>query len=182
MNDLSLYILDIAQNSIAAKASIIEITIEENSLKNLLTLTIKDNGQGMSCEVLSKVTDPFFTTRNTRTVGLGIPFLKMASNLAKGDLTINSSKGLGTSIETTFKLNHINTPPLGAIEDTLFILMIHPELKDLKYKHVVDDSTFTLTLGTINQILDGVPLTEPSIMTYLKSYIRDNINKLRRTL
>ncbi len=182
MNDLSLYILDIAQNSIAAKASMIEISIEENTKNNLLSLNIKDNGQGMSNEVLSKVTDPFFTTRNTRTVGLGIPFLKMASNLAEGDLIIDSSIGLGTVIETTFKLNHINTPPLGAIEDTLFVLMIHPELKDLKYKHVVDDSTFTFDLGTIYSILDGVPITEPSIMTYLKSYIKDNIFNLRRTL
>jgi hypothetical protein len=182
MNDLSLYILDIAQNSIAAKASIIEIIIEENASKNLLSLTIKDNGIGMTKEIISKVTDPFFTTRNTRTVGLGIPFLKMASNLAEGELTIDSTLGLGTSIEATFKLNHINTPPLGAIEETLFLLMIHPELKDLKYNHVVDDSTFTFNLGTINSILDGVPLTEPSIMTYLKSYIKDNIINLRRTL
>jgi len=136
----------------------------------------------MSREVLSQVTDPFFTTRNTRTVGLGIPFLKMATNLSDGDLTIESTLGMGTIIQATFQLNHINTPPLGAIEDTLFILMIHPELKDLKYKHVVDDSTFTFDLGTIYSILDGVPLTEPSIMSYLKSYIKDNIINLRRTL
>lgn len=182
MNDLSLYLLDIAQNSIAAKASIIEISIEENTKNNLLSLMIKDNGSGMSREVLSQVTDPFFTTRNTRTVGLGIPFLKMATNLSDGDLTIESTLGMGTIIQATFQLNHINTPPLGAIEDTLFILMIHPELKDLKYKHVVDDSTFTFDLGTIYSILDGVPLTEPSIMSYLKSYIKDNIINLRRTL
>lgn len=182
MNDLSLYLLDIAQNSFAAKASIIEISIEENTKNNLLSLMIKDNGSGMSSEVLSQVTDPFFTTRNTRTVGLGIPFLKMVTNLSDGDLTIESTLGMGTIIQATFQLNHINTPPLGAIEDTLFILMIHPELKDLKYKHVVDDSTFTFDLGTIYSILDGVPLTEPSIMSYLKSYIKDNIINLRRTL
>lgn len=182
MNDLSLYLLDIAQNSIAAKASIIEISIEENTKNNLLSLMIKDNGSGMSSEVLSQVTDPFFTTRNTRTVGLGIPFLKMVTNLSDGDLTIESTLGMGTIIQATFQLNHINTPPLGAIEDTLFILMIHPELKDLKYKHVVDDSPFTFDLGTIYSILDGVPLTEPSIMSYLKSYIKDNIINLRRTL
>ncbi len=182
MNDLSLYLLDIAQNAIAAKASILEITLLEDTTKNLLSLTIKDNGIGMSEETLAKVTDPFFTTRTTRTVGLGIPFLKMASNLALGDLTIESNLGMGTTLNTYFQLNHINTPPLGDITETLYILMIHPELKDLKYSHSVDGMSFDFDSGTIKTILDGVPLTEPSIMAYLKSYINTNIQKLRRTL
>ena len=182
MNDLSLYLLDIAQNSLVAKASMIEISIEENTSNNLLSLTIQDNGIGMSKEMVSRVTDPFFTTRNTRTVGLGIPFLKMASNLALGDLTIDSIEGKGTTIQATFELNNINTPPLGDIAETLFILMIHHQLKELKYNHAIGDLTFTFDLGTIHSILDGVPLTEPSIMMYLKSYITDNIIELRRTL
>lgn len=182
MNDLSLYLLDIAQNSIAAKADIIEITIVEDFDGNRLELTIKDNGTGMSDEVIQLVADPFYTTRTTRRVGLGIPFLKMAANLANGDLEISSELGKGTIIKTWFELNNVNTPPLGDITETLFILMIHPEIKDLKYVHRYQMDTFEFSSSTIKDILDGVPFTEPSVMTYLKSYLNDNIKKLRRLL
>lgn len=182
MNDLSLYLLDIAQNSIAAKADIIEITIVEDFDGNRLELTIKDNGTGMSDEVIQLVTNPFYTTRTTRRVGLGIPFLKMAANLANGDLEISSELGKGTIIKTWFELNNVNTPPLGDITETLFILMIHPEIKDLKYVHRYQMDTFEFSSSTIKDILDGVPFTEPSVMTYLKSYLNDNIKKLRRLL
>ena len=182
MNDLSLYILDIAQNSLSAKADIIEITIDEDVIHNKLEIIIKDNGTGMSEETIQLVTDPFYTTRTTRRVGLGIPFLKMAANLANGDLEISSQIGLGTTIKAWFELDHVNTPSLGDIEETLFILMIHPELKDLKYVHRYQNDTFEFSSGAIKDILDGVPFTEPSVMTYLKSYLNDNIKKLRRTL
>ncbi len=182
MNDLSLYILDIAQNSLSAHADMIEISICEDILANQLTLIVKDNGQGMSEEMVAQVTDPFFTTRTTRKVGLGIPFLKMAANLAEGDLSVTSIVSQGTTLKVNFQLNHINTPPLGDMTETLFILMIHPDLKELKYSHQVGTERFEFSSGTFKAILDGVPFTEPQVMAYLKSYINDNIMKLRRAL
>ena len=182
MNDLSLYLLDIVQNSLSAKADIIEIHLIEDSTTNQLTMIVKDNGQGMSKETIAQVIDPFFTTRTTRKVGLGIPFLKMASDLALGDLTIDSSIDSGTTIKAWFQLEHSNTPPLGDITETLFILMIHDSLKDLKYVHQFNTNRFEFCSGTFKAILDGVPFTEPTVMTYIKSYLNENINNLRRTL
>lgn len=182
MNDLSLYLLDIVQNSLSAHADQVDIQIIEDLLTNQLTMIVTDNGQGMSEEMISQVTDPFFTTRTTRKVGLGIPFLKMAANLAEGDLSITSSINQGTTLKAYFQLNHINTPPLGDMTETLFILMIHPDLKELKYSHQVGTESFDFSSGTFKAILDGVPLTEPQVMSYLKSYINDNIKKLRRAL
>jgi len=182
MDDLSLYLLDIVQNSLKAEADSITITLNENSLTNLLTLTIQDNGCGMSESEVTQAVSPFYTTRKTRKVGLGLPFLKMAANLADGDLTIASQKGIGTKVIVTFVLNHVNTPPLGNMGETIYTIMIHPQLKDLKYVHTYDDRVFTVDLGTILTLLDGVPLTEYAIMNYLKSYINDNVESIRRHL
>jgi len=182
MDDLSLYLLDIVQNSFKAEANLLSITIDENTRKNLMTLTIQDNGYGMSEAQALQSISPFYTTRTTRKVGLGLPFLKMAANLADGDLTIASIEGIGTTVSITFVLNHVNTPPLGDIGETLYTILIHPQLKELKYIHTCDDREFTLELGTIMTLLDGVPLTELTIMKYLKSYINDNVELIRRQL
>ena len=111
MQELSLHILDIAQNSIAAKASLVEIEIEEDKKKDLLTIKIKDNGTGMDEETSRKVSDPFFTTRTTRKVGMGIPLFAQAAQSCGGDLKIYSKKGKGTTIEATFILSHIDRAP-----------------------------------------------------------------------
>ena len=125
MTEISLNILDVAENSIRAKADLIEIVIEVDILADRLIVLIKDNGCGMSPEQVEQVTDPFFTTRTTRKVGLGIPFFKMAALSADGDFEIVSKEGEGTRVRAEFRLNHIDRMPLGDISGTIYTLYLH---------------------------------------------------------
>ena len=121
MQELSLNILDIAQNSITAKATLIQLTLQVNQEK--LYITLQDNGMGMDSETLNKVTDPFFTSRTTRKVGLGIPFFKQAAIMTQGSFDITSKKGEGTTITSIFNTNHIDYIPLCNIWDTVALLI-----------------------------------------------------------
>ena len=115
LQDLSQYILDIAENSLKAQASSVEIEVEEDTRENVLRLRVTDNGVGMDIEQLSMVENPFFTTRTERRVGLGIPFLKQAAETCDGSFEIRSEKGRGTVIEASFRRDCIDCPPLGDI-------------------------------------------------------------------
>lgn len=130
MEDLSLHILDLAENSIEAGASKIEIIIRENTKTDWLTIEIIDNGKGMSPEVLKRALDPFFTTKTVRRVGLGLSLFKDAAQEAGGDLTIQSKVGQGTKLKATFQLSHIDRKPMGSLTQTLMTLIIgHPEIR-----------------------------------------------------
>jgi signal transduction histidine kinase len=125
MNELSLHILDICQNSIKANATLIEIDVIDNAAANTYTIIIKDNGKGMDGKTLSQVSDPFYTTRTTRKVGLGISLFKMACEQAEGTFEITSKVNSGTVIKAVFQNNHIDRAPLGDIEETLVILLLN---------------------------------------------------------
>ena len=112
MIELSLNVLDIVQNSIHAGASLIKITVAINTSKDNLLIEIEDNGQGMSKEQVEKVSDPFFTTRTTRNIGLGLPFFKYAAISTGGSFHIYSSLGEGTRVNGSFTLSHIDRIPL----------------------------------------------------------------------
>ena len=140
MNELSLHILDICQNSIKANANLIEIIITENKADNIYKIEIIDNGYGMNKKTLSEVADPFFTTRTTRKVGLGVSFFKMAADMAGGNLEITSEVNQGTKVTATFQHNHIDRAPLGDIEDSLSILiknLLKNESDTLTFYHTV---------------------------------------------
>ena len=122
MNELSLHILDIVQNSLKANAKLIEITINENSKDDSYTIIISDNGHGMDEKTLTQVSDPFYTTRTTRKVGMGTSLFKMAAELCDGTFHIQSTVGVGTKVTASFVKSHVNRAPLGAIEDTITIL------------------------------------------------------------
>ena len=112
MNDLSMHILDIIQNSLSAGASIIELDVSEDVLNNLLTVTIKDNGKGMTPEQVAQVTDPFFTSRTTRKVGMGLPLYRQSAEQSGGTLKVESEVGVGTSVIATFGYDHVDRPPM----------------------------------------------------------------------
>jgi len=138
MEDLSLHILDIMENSVAASASRIEITIAEDTLGDLLSLEISDNGKGMDAEARSKALDPFFTTRTTRRVGLGLPLLAQAARQSGGTFELISEPGRGTTVKAAFQLSHPDMKPLGDIAETLrTILVSRPEL-DLRFRYTQD--------------------------------------------
>ncbi len=178
MRELSLNVLDIAQNSIVAEASLIILTIRESISQNRLTVRIEDNGRGMTEEQLSRVRDPFFTTRTTRRVGMGIPLFRMSAEMAGGSLIIESEPGKGTVVSATFELNNIDRPPLGDMVGTVVTLIrLNPHL-DFIYRHEVDDQCFEADTRSFREILGDVPLNEPDIIEWIGSYLNENIQSL----
>ena len=177
MEDLALHILDIAQNSLEAGASEIEIEIRENLRENLLTIKVRDNGRGMDPETAAKVTDPFFTTRTTRRVGLGIPMMAAASKAAGGALTIHSKPGHGTTIVATFQHGHIDRAPLGDIEGTLMVLLAGQPDKNIFFRHQIGDLVFELVSRDFAEA--GIELASPAGLAILREAIRKGESGLR---
>jgi hypothetical protein len=178
MQELSLNILDIAQNSVRAGADVIEISVEEDHALDRLIIQIKDNGCGMTEEQAAHVTDPFFTTRTTRKVGLGVPFFKMAAEMTGGDFSIRSRVGEGTVVRASFGLSHIDRMPLGDMADTMCCLIgCSPEI-DFVYRHRVDDRSFTVETRQFREVLEGVPLNTPQVMQFIREYIGDQLENI----
>ncbi len=178
MRELSLNILDIAQNSIAAGASLTEIVVKEDTLKKTLLIGIYDNGKGMTPEQVENVKDPFFTTRTTRKVGMGIPLFKMAAEQTGGSFNITSQVGVGTRVEAVFNTGSIDFTPLGDMESTISTIVSMNEDKDFLYIRSIDDKEFTFSSKEIKVILDGVPLSEPSVIMWIESYIKEQTESL----
>jgi DNA mismatch repair ATPase MutL len=135
MEEISLHILDLVENSISAGATRIEITVVEDLKKDILKIRVKDNGKGMSEEEMKRVFDPFFTTKGKRT-GLGLPLIKQSAEATGGNVKVKSKKGKGTIVEATFVYSHIDRQPLGDIGTTIATLFLsHPEISFI-YKHI----------------------------------------------
>jgi anti-sigma regulatory factor (Ser/Thr protein kinase) len=181
MKELSLHILDIAENSVNAKAKNISITIEENSIKNLLTIAIEDDGKGMDAEMVARVTDPFTTSRTTRKVGLGLPFLKAAAEACNGKFEIRSALGKGTRVETTFQLDHIDRMPMGNIQSTFLDLLVgYPEIHWI-FNYTIDENTYTLDSEPLRKTLQEIPYSDPGVLKYLKQEINSGMLNLKHT-
>ncbi|MBQ6837498.1 MAG: sensor histidine kinase [Clostridia bacterium] len=178
MRELSLNILDIAQNSISAGASLTEILVKENTAEKTLLIGIYDNGKGMSEEQVKNVQDPFFSTRTTRKVGMGIPLFKLAAEQTGGSFKITSKLGVGTRVDALFKTDSIDFTPLGDIEATVSTIVSMNEDKDFVYTRSVDEKDFVFKSADIKKILDGVPLSEPSVINWIEDYIRENTEQL----
>lgn len=174
MRELSLNILDIAQNSISAGASLITIDVSESREEHLLTLTVSDNGCGMDEEQLQNVCDPFFTTRTTRKVGMGIPLFRLAAEQTGGSFEITSKKGVGTSTKAVFHSDSIDFTPLGDMTSTVTVLISMNTDRDFIYRRSADEKEFVLDTREIKNILDGVPLDNPDVVQWMKEYIDEN--------
>ncbi len=178
MKELSLHLLDIAQNSIVAKASTIEIRIDEDSASDKLSLTIIDNGKGMSPDFVKKVLDPYTTSRTTRKVGLGIPLLNDACRLAGGSLQVESQEGVGTQIRANLGLSHIDRQPIGDITGVVVMLITaNPAIRFI-YSHTKNGSNFTLDTEEVNEVLEGVPINTPEVGKMLREMISLNLDEL----
>ncbi len=180
MRELSLNILDIAQNSIAAGASLTEIVVDENTREKTLLIGIYDNGKGMTEEQVRSVQDPFFTTRTTRKVGMGIPLFKMAAEQTGGSFSITSEVGVGTRVEARFKTDSIDFTPLGDMSSTIATIVCMNEDKDFIYIRIVDGEKFEFSSADIKTVLDGVPLSEPSVMSWVEGYITEQTEQLSK--
>lgn len=178
MKELALHILDIAQNSIAAEASVISIHIIEDINSDKLEISIKDNGTGMDSDVLEQVLDPFYTSRKTRRVGLGLSLFQAAAQQCEGDLYIESEKGRGTSIKAVFRHSHIDRVPIGNMTDTLITLIQGNNNIDYIYTHEYASKKFNLDTFEIRKILKEVDITDVSVLMWLKEYINDELKEL----
>jgi len=181
LKEISLHILDIAENSVNAGADRITIEVIENIKKDILIIRIADNGKGMNKEILEIISDPFVTTRKTRRVGLGIPFFKAAADACNGSLSIQSALGKGTTVTVQFQHSHIDRMPMGDIENTLTNLLIgYPEI-DWIFKYEVNKEQFHLDAEEIKTILGDVPLSEPSVINFVRKQINEGIGNIRIT-
>ncbi len=171
MKEISLNILDIAENSVKAKASLTEIYVDE--LGDMLTLTIKDDGCGMDEQTVKSVIDPFYTTRKTRKVGLGIPLLKLACEQTGGKMSITSQIGVGTTVTAVFFKNHIDFTPLGDVTSSIVTLIQgHPET-DFLFRHTTENGCVELDTRELRTVLEDVPLDTYEVICW----IRDNLGE-----
>jgi hypothetical protein len=178
MRELSLNILDIAQNSITAGASLITIEVNESVIDHTLLIGIYDNGKGMSEEQVKSIIDPFFTTRTTRKVGMGIPLFKMAAEQTGGRLEIKSKIGVGTEVRAYFMTDSVDFTPLGDVASTVQMLITMNTDRDFLYKHSVDGKEFVADTREIKGILGDVPLDTYEVSQWLIDFIKENTEVL----
>jgi anti-sigma regulatory factor (Ser/Thr protein kinase) len=175
LRELALHLLDLAENSVSAKSETIEIDVEEDHAADRLRLRIRDNGSGMSPEMVARVTDPFVTSRTTRKVGLGIPLLKAAAEACNGGLTIQSAPGEGTCVAVEFQHNHIDRMPLGSLSSTILTLVVgSPEVHWI-FRYNVDGQVFVFDDQPIKEALEGLSLSDPAVLGYLRATLDEGI-------
>ena len=184
MRELSLNVMDIAQNSISAGASLITITVEEDAELDELSISIGDNGRGMTPEQVERVTAPFFTTRTTRSVGLGVPLFKMEAEMTGGRFSIESTLGVGTTTTAVFKPSSVDMIPLGDINGTVSMLvMMNPDLDFLytrSYKPMEGERReFALDTRELRTVLgEDVPLNLPDVTGWVNEFLSENTDEL----
>jgi anti-sigma regulatory factor (Ser/Thr protein kinase) len=183
MREIALHLLDIAENSAAADSRNISIEVHEDLHSDRLSACVIDDGRGMDLETVQRVQDPFYTTRTTRNVGLGIPLLKLAAEMAEGNLSLQSEPGQGTRVEAVFRHSHVDRMPLGDIASTFLTALIsHPDIHwSFVYRttdkngnsrdFVFDDAELKTELGDLS-------LTEPEILTFVRGMLEEGIEAL----
>lgn len=178
MPEISLNILDVAQNSVTAKASLVRIGICADPGRDTLTVSIEDNGCGMSEETAKRAIDPFYTTRTTRKVGLGLSFLKLAAELTGGHFELKSRLGEGTEVTAVFGLTHIDRMPLGDMAGTMTSLIGTSPDMDFVLEYSYDGNGFEADTRSFREILGGeVSLSEPEVLGFISGYIEENMRQ-----
>ena len=178
MRELSLHILDIAENSITAAADCIQILVNEARSGNLLTIVIEDNGRGMPAAKIENPADPFITTRTTRRVGLGLSLLEAAARRCDGKLEIDSEAGRGTRVVATFGYNHIDRAPLGDMASTITTLIMGNPRIDFVYTHIIDTNDFILDTRELRAGPADDTFADPVLIHHLSQSIRKSLNQL----
>jgi hypothetical protein len=176
--ELSLHILDVVENSTRAGAETVYITLIEDTTRDVLSLEIRDDGSGMSEEVLKKALDPFFTTKTVRNVGLGLPMLAQAAERTNGKFIIESKGGEGTRVAAEFKLSHIDRQPLGDIASTLVTLIAGNTDVDFIYRHRHDDREYVLDTKDVKRELDDVPINNVEVLNFIREHVQDGLKEI----
>lgn len=178
MRELSLNVMDVAQNSVRAEATLVRISVTESDKDDRLTIEIADNGCGMTQEQVQQVIDPFFTTRTTRKVGLGVPLFKLSAEQTGGSFDIQSEKGVGTTTTASYVKSHVDMTPLGDINSTVKILIqCNPQI-DFVYTCTTDNGSFTLDTRELREVLGDVSLDTPDVLLWIGDYLEENTKNI----
>lgn len=179
MKEIALHLLDIAENSVAADARTVTLAITEDLKNDRLELAVQDDGKGMNPELVAQLGDPFVTSRTTRQVGLGIPFLKAAAEACNGGLCITSAVGRGTRLEAHFQRSHIDRMPLGDLAGTLLTLIVaYPHVHWIM-RYQADAAAFVFDSEPIRQVLGDVPLTEPAVLGCVRKMLEQGVAEVQ---
>ena len=182
MRELSLNVMDVVQNSISADAKLIAIEVREDIPGDRLSITVRDDGKGMSEEQVLQVTDPFYTTRTTRSVGLGVPLFKMEAEMTGGSFEIESKTGAGTCLTAVFRASSVDIVPLGDINAVILLLVTcNPELDFLftRTRFGDEEHRFSLDTRELKEILGAdVPLNSPEVVQWVTEFLKENTDQL----
>jgi Histidine kinase-, DNA gyrase B-, and HSP90-like ATPase len=178
LRELALHIMDVVENGLNAGATFIAFFVDEDRLANRLTITIRDNGRGIPEKLVNDALSPFFTTRTTRRVGMGLSLFREASRRCEGSFALKSEEGKGTEVSATFRLDHIDLAPLGDMGSTLSCLIMGNSGVDFLYRHRVDDRTFQLDTREVKAELEGVDINEPDVLRYIDALIKESLSEL----
>ena len=178
MRELSLHVLDLLQNSIEAGATAVAVRVEEDNLEDRLEIEVTDDGRGMPEEVARAVLDPFVTSRKTRRVGLGLPLLAAAAERCNGQLSIDSSVGVGTTVIVSFQLSHIDRAPFGDMTSTLLSVILQEPPVALSYRHRVEDRWFEFDSAKLAVELGDLPFSHPVALQWVRKYLANGFSYL----
>ena len=168
--------LDIVQNALSAGASLIEVDITIQTHLDLVSVSVRDNGRGMDEETQKRVINPFYTSRTTRKVGLGVPFFKEGAEGCGGSFYLSSKPGEGTQIGTSYRLSHIDRPPLGDMAETMLTLCVCNEAVNFVLRYALDEKEFLFDTREIRKVLgEGIPFHLPEVIGWLKGYLVEGI-------
>lgn len=173
-----MHILDIVENAITSKASQVQIRITEDQEKDHMTVEIEDDGEGIPAHFLDKVADPFFTTRSTRRVGLGLSLLQQAARACEGDLQVRSREGEGTLVRADFRYDHIDRKPLGDMASTMVTLIVGNPSMDFQYVHSKGDKAFCFDTVELKRELEDVPIDHPRVVQFVRDEIKKGLEEL----
>jgi anti-sigma regulatory factor (Ser/Thr protein kinase) len=179
VRELALHVLDILQNAVEAGATRVSLDIREDESADMLTITVGDNGRGMDAAGLAKATDPFYTSRTTRHVGLGLPLWSAAAERAGGRITVQSQPGVGTSVAASFRLSHPDRQPLGDVTGALLAFVLAERPVDLRYWHQTARGEFAFDTAEIRSTLADVPISHPAVRQWLAEYLAEGEESVR---
>jgi len=182
MKEIALHILDVAENSIAAGADRVSVSVRSDELTEMLHIRIEDNGKGMSQEELSRISDPFYTSRTTRRVGMGIPLLRQHAEMCGGGLKIESEKGQGTMVEASFQLSHPDRQPMGDLEGCWLLLVNSNPGIEWELSCNSGKGDFSISTSEIKQSLEVEAIRGTELCSALKRMIRNNMEELELVL
>ena len=178
MEDLSLHILDVAENGIMAGADLIKIVVTEDTARDGLAIMIEDNGRGMEAGFLQRVLDPFVTTRTTRKVGMGLSLFQQSAQEAGGHLELASEPGKGTVVKVAMSHSHIDRKPLGDLAETVVTLIEGNPTVDVVYTHIKNGREYQLDTREIREELEEIPMNHPHVVQLIRENLHEGLQEV----